>query len=261
MSNYWRDRIQKNQQLIEDKTILSINQQLQKYYVRASERVISDFGATYNKIQNVEEGRKPTPADLYKLDKYWKAQATMQKELEKLGNRQIQELGLSFKNHFYSIYNSIELPFDSNCMFSVDTQIVDQLINSIWVSDGKQWSQRVWDNTNRLQQTLNEELIHIVAAGKTRDELEKMLMSRFDVSYRRAQTLVRTEVAHIQIEASRRRYMNYGIEYVEVLTAQDDHTCPLCRELDGKRFKTSQTPPLPVHPNERCCLIPVLEKI
>lgn len=256
--NYWVNRIQKNQEIIEDKTISAINHQLQKYYVRASKRVIADFEATYQKVlKTMEGGREPTPADLYKLDKYWKAQGVMQKELNELGNKSINTLFSNFVSHYYSIYNSIALPGEP-IFQPVDKDVVIQLVNGIWVADGKQWSQRVWDNTNRLAQTLNDELIHIVATGKKRDDLERLLMERFDVSFRRAQTLVRTEVAHIQIEASRQRYKDYGIEYVEVLTADDGHVCPLCQELDGKRFKVNQIPPLPVHPNERCCLIPVV---
>ena len=74
--NYWAERIAKNQEKIQDKTIKSINIQLQKYYGRAAEKVIRDFETVYNKILNaMEEGKEPTPADLYKLDKYWKAQA------------------------------------------------------------------------------------------------------------------------------------------------------------------------------------------
>ena len=70
--NYWAERIQKNQQKIEGKTLKSINKQLQKYYGRAADKVIRDFESVYNKIlKDVEDGREPTPADLYKLDKYW----------------------------------------------------------------------------------------------------------------------------------------------------------------------------------------------
>lgn len=259
MSDYWIKRIQENQTKIEDKTYSEINAQLQKYYVRASERVISNFGVTYNKIQRkIEEGGNPTPADLYKLDRYWQAQVQMQKELEGLGNKEIKKLGSAFKRHYYDIYNSIVLP-GKPIFTQVNTDVVDQVINGIWVADSKQWSQRVWDNTNRLAQTLNDELIHIVATGQKRDKLEQALMERFDVSYHRAQTLVRTEVAHIQTEAARQRYKDYGIEYVTVLTADDDHVCPLCKELDGKKFKINQMPFLPVHPNERCTLLPVLD--
>ena len=70
--SYWQNRIQKNQQKIEDKTIKQINKQLQKYYGRAIDKVIKDFEIVYLKIMKAkEDGKEPTPADLYKLDKYW----------------------------------------------------------------------------------------------------------------------------------------------------------------------------------------------
>ena len=76
--SYWQDRIQKNQERISDKTIKEINKQLQKYYGRAIDRVIADFQSVLNKVYaQLEEGKEPTPADLYKLDKYWEAQAQM----------------------------------------------------------------------------------------------------------------------------------------------------------------------------------------
>lgn len=256
--NYWAKRIANNQQKIEGKTIKEINKQLQRYYGKASERVIRDFESTYNKLlATVEEGKEPTPADLYKLDKYWQAQAQMRKELQKLGDRQISTLSKAFEVNFFEVYYSIALP-GQPLFNTIEKDAVLQLINGIWVADGKTWSQRVWDNTERLAQTLNDELINIIATGKKDSELKRVLQERFGVSYHRAETLVRTEVAHIQTEAAKQRYTDYGVEYVEVLVDPDDRTCELCKALQGKRWKTTETPPLPVHPNERCCLVPVI---
>ena len=257
--SYWANRIAKNQQKIEGKTIKSINKQLQEYYGRAADKVVKDFEAVYLKILKAQEaGKEITPADLYKLDKYWEAHAQMTKELEKLGNKEIKLLHKAFRENFFEIYYGIALPGDV-AFNTIDNGVVEQLINGIWVADGKTWSQRVWDNTQRLADTLNEELIHVVAAGKKNSDLKKALMERFGVSYHRAETLVRTEVAHIQSEAAKKRYQDYGIEYVEVLVDSDHKTCELCKALEGKRFPTNGTPPLPVHPNERCCLVPVID--
>lgn len=256
--SYWQKRIEKNLLKIEGKTIKEINKQLQRYYGKASERVIRDFESTYNKLlATIEEGKEPTPADLYKLDKYWQAQAQMRKELQKLGDRQISTLSKAFEVNFFEVYYSIALP-GQPLFNTIEKDAVFQLINGIWVADGKTWSQRVWDNTERLAQTLNDELINIIATGKKDSELKRVLQERFGVSYHRAETLVRTEVAHIQTEAAKQRYTDYGVEYVEVLVDPDDRTCELCKALQGKRWKTTETPPLPVHPNERCCLVPVI---
>ena len=257
--NYWAKRTAKNQEKIADKTIKSINYQLQKYYGKAMNKVINDFEAVYNKILNaMEDGKEPTPADLYKLDKYWEAQAQMRRELEKLGNKQVKLLSAAFEANFFEVYYGLALPGDE-AFNRIDRQVVQQLINGIWVADGKQWSQRIWGNNERLAQTLNDEFIHIVTTGKKSTDLKKILQERFNVSYHRAETLVRTEVAHIQTEAAKKRYEDYGIEYVEVLVDEDHKTCELCKALKGKKFKTTATPPLPVHPNERCCLVPVID--
>lgn len=256
--SYWAERMAKNQLKLSDKTVKAINKQLLNYYGRAMERVIRDFESVYNKIlATQEEGKTPTPADLYKLDKYWEAQAQMRRELQKLGDKEKQILSKVFETHFFEIYYSFAIP-GAAAFNTIDTEVVQQLINGVWVADGKQWSQRVWENTERLAQTLNEELIHIVTTGKKDSDLKKVLVERFDVSYHRAQTLVRTEVAHIQTEAAKKRYQDYGIEYVEVLVDADERTCDLCKALIGKRWRTTETPPLPVHPNERCCLVPVV---
>ena len=72
MSNYWQDRFTQGQAALTAKNEKQINKQMQKYYARAAKSVIEDFINTYNHLLNsIEEGRQPTPADLYKLEKYW----------------------------------------------------------------------------------------------------------------------------------------------------------------------------------------------
>lgn len=266
MSNYWYERQLKNQEKISGKTIKDINKQLQKYYGTTSRKIIQDFEATYNKLlTTIESGREPTPADLYKLDKYWQLQAQMRKELEKLGDRQIVLLTKQFELNWFDIYYSIDLPDSTRTFNTIDKGAVQQMINGVWCADGKSWSQRIWDNTERLAQTLNEGLIHIVASGKKTTELKNTLQERFGVSYSRANTLVRTEIAHIQTQAAAQRYKDYGLEKYEIL-GNDDDTCGNsgvdCHELNGKTFYYNEmvvgknAPPF--HPNCKCSIIPVI---
>lgn len=265
--SYWTKRQEKALEAISGKSIKEINKQLQKYYGKAAKQVIADFEATYNKLlATVGDGKEPTPADLYKLDKYWQLQGQMRRELQKLGDKQIVILSKAFETNFFEVYYSINLDNITEAFTTIDTTAVQQLINAVWCADGKSWSQRVWDNTDRLAETLNNELIHIVASGKKNSDLVKILQERFDVSYSRANTLVRTEVAHIQTQAAAQRYKDYGLEKYEIL-GNDDDTCGShgidCHKMDGKKFyynemRVGKNAP-PFHPNCRCAIIPVID--
>lgn len=260
-NNYWQDRIQRSQRKIADKSIKQIELQMRKYYLAASKKVMQDFEAVYEKILNTQAaGKEITPADLYKLDKYWVAQAHMREELLKLGDRQIILLSRQFEHNWFDVYYSTVIPNIKDSAFhNVDKALVKQMINRIWCADGKSWSQRIWTNTEQLMEMLNNELIHCVATGKKTTELKNLLQERFNVSYGRADALVRTEIAHIQTEAAKQRYEDYGIQQVEIWADEDERRCDVCGELHQKKYPIGAAVPIPAHPRCRCCIVPVVD--
>lgn len=256
---YWQDRQAEELNRLSDKTIKQIERQMRKYYASAMQKTIADFEDTYLKILAAQsEGREPTPADLYKLDKYWQSQAQLRRELTMLGDKQTALLSKYFEESFFEIYYSLG-KVGGAAFSTIDTTMVNQLINSIWCADGKSWSKRIWDNNEKLVQTLNDELIHCVATGKKTTELKKILQEQFSVSYNQADTLVRTEIAHIQNQAAIERYKSAGITEVQVWTTPDERRCEVCGELHKKKFAITQTAPVPAHPRCRCNVVPVVD--
>lgn len=272
--DYWKKRMLAAQKEYSDKSIDSINEQLKKYYKKAMTSTINDFEAVYDKVLNtVEEGKPVTTADLYKLDKYYQMQAQLNKRLQKLGDKQCNIMSKEFEAEYNHIYNALSIDKNetaiqamiSDAAFAqIDEKAAEKVAQEIWCSDGKSWSDRVWDNVNDLQQTLNDNLIDCIVAGKKSTELKKSLMDRFSVSYHRAETLTRTEIAHIETQAAAQRYKDYGLTKYEFL-GRDEHDIGCdCKKLNGKVFyysemKTGVNAP-PMHPNCRCCIIPVVDK-
>lgn len=257
--NYWVLRNLKTQEKLTEKNQKEINKQLIKYYGTSMNYVIGQFEKTYNKLLlSIEEGKQPTPADLYKLDAYWQAQAQMRQELRKLGDKQVAALSKQFEIQFFDIYYGIAIPGEDT-FTTIESQAVQQLINHIWCADGKSWSDRIWNNTELLQAELNDGLIDCVLNGRKTSDLKKILMNRFDVSYNRADALVRTEMAHIQTQAAQERYTNYGINEVEVWASKDERRCEVCGNLHRKRYRVGDKMPIPAHPRCRCTIIPVVE--
>lgn len=257
--SYWQDRMASSQTNLTNKSVKQIEKQMKKYYGTAMKKTIADFEATYNKVlAATAEGRQPTPADLYKLDAYWQMQAQMRQELQKLGDKQIAALSKAFEENFFEIYYSIGIP-GMEAFNTIDESMVQQLINHIWVADGKSWSQRIWENNELLAATLNEELVNCVVAGKKTTQLKDILQERFGVSYGRADALVRTELAHIQTQAAQQRYTDYGIQEMEIWADADERRCEVCGKLHQKRYPIGAVPPIPAHPKCRCCIVPVVD--
>lgn len=257
---YWgKDRIATSQAKLTEKSQKQINKQLKKYYSNTMKYVLSDFEATYEKLLNtIEDGKEPTPADLYKLDKYWQMQAQLKDRLQKLGDRQLVAMAKEFELNYFDIYYSIALQ-GKDTFTTLDDAAVEQMINSIWCADGKSWSSRVWTNIEKLTETLNEELISCVASGKTTSDLKKKLMERFSVSYSNADMIARTELAHIQTEAAKKRYEDYGIQKVQIWADKDERRCDVCGKLHEKIYPAGAQVPIPAHPRCRCCIVPVIE--
>ena len=262
-NTYWTERLAETQNNLTDKNIKQIEKQLRKYYSNTMKKIVADFETVYDKLLiDMEEGKQPTTADLYKLDRYWQLQNQLKQELQKLGDKEIELLSKGFVNNFLDIYNSITIE-GKESFNTIDAAAAKQIVNQVWVADGKNFSQRIWDKRDRLLETLNDNLIHCVITGKKTTELKKLLQERFKVSYNSADTIVRTELAHIQTQAAKQRYQDYGLKYYKFLADADERTCSECRHLDGKRFLLSEMTPgvnaPPMHPRDRCCIIPVVE--
>ena len=273
MADYWRNRLLETQRKWTDKDIDIINKIINSYYRTAMINIVKEFEAVYDKVlAQAEEGKQITPADLYKLDKYYQMQAQLQDTLQKLGDRTCSLLAKKFGQEYKHIYSELGVDTEGKkikasksdkAFATIDAQGAKHIANQIWAADGKSWSERVWKNLGDLQRTLNEGLIDCVITGKKTTELKKKLMERFSVSYNRAETLVRTEMAHVETQAALDRYKSSGVEKVRIVVDPDEKTCKECSKWDDKiinitDIQTGTNCP-PFHPNCRCAVAPVVK--
>lgn len=267
---YWAERQENELNKISTKTESEINKQLDKYYSSVMRKVFEDFEATYNKlITTIGSGNPITVADLYKLDRYWKLQARLKQLCEQLGNKEVELLSKKFEEQWDEVYKKSALPSDEAFIVPSESN-AKQMINSVWCADGKTWSQRVWGNVSLLQETLNEQLVHVVVTGRSTRDLRKLLQERFDVSRSQANMLINTEVNHIQTASAAKRYEDAGLKQYMVL-GREEGSCIRgkkggkvdCHNMDGKIFdyadmKVGTNAP-PFHPNCRCRIKPVVD--
>lgn len=75
---YWLIRSTKSQQAYTDLSIEKSRVKMAKEYSSLMKNVIGEFEAIYDKLATLEN--PASPADLYRLDKYWQAQAKLSKK-------------------------------------------------------------------------------------------------------------------------------------------------------------------------------------
>lgn len=258
--SYWKDREAEAQAALTKKNTKEIEKQLLKYYETSVHNLRGQFLATYRHLlSSIEKGREPTPADLYKLSKYWELQGEIQHELKKLGDKEIQLFQKNFLKQWEEIYN-IWAAKDDIHYSGMNQQAAMLMISEIWCADGLSWSDRIWTNTSKLHEALNEGLINCVLTGKSPRQLKEMLQVEFNVSYGRADALVRTELSHIQTKAAEQRYLDMGVQQVQIWADEDERRCDVCGKLHEKVITIGKEKiPIPAHTNCRCCIIPLVK--
>lgn len=142
----------------------------------------------------------------------------------------------------------------------LDSRQVDMVIRKPWAQDGKDFSDRIWTNKEKLVNSLHTELTQSIIRGSDPRQAINNLAKTMNVSRSQAGTLIMTESAAIASAAQKDCFKELGVEEYEVLETLDGSTCDICQEMDGKVFKMSEyevgmTAP-PFHPRCRGCTVP-----
>lgn len=105
---------------------------------------------------------------------------------------------------------------------------------------------------------LKREMLEGFKAGETVNQIARRVRDVTGKSINKAVTIARTETLAAGNAAAKERYSAAGVEMVEWIAAYDDRVCPECEEKHGTVYPIDGSPDLPVHPNCRCTLVPVV---
>ena len=123
---------------------------------------------------------------------------------------------------------------------TLDERRISKVINNPWAVDGKNFSERIWSNRQRLVNELNTELTRNIILGQDPQKAIDAIAKRMNVSKNNAGRLVMTEEAFFSAAAQKDCFDELDVEQFEIVATLDSHTSDLCREMDGKVFPMSQ---------------------
>lgn len=169
-----------------------------------------------------------------------------------------------YKSGYYHTAFEIQKGVGVGWDFStLDDKQIAKVINKPWSADGKNFSQRIWGNRQKLVNELNTELTRNIILGQDPQKAIDAVARKMNTSKSNAGRLVMTEEAFFSSAAQRDCFTELDVEQFEVVATLDSHTSDICQDMDGKHFPMSQwevgTTAPPFHVRCRSTTIPYFD--
>lgn len=187
------------------------------------------------------------PAYSYRISRYEALQQNIDIELKKLANieQQITEIRYvdTIQEGYYHTIFDIQRGTGLGFSFSqIDNKTINLLLNENWI-DKANFSQRIWQNSEKLGEYLRMQLTADSMSGKSINKIAQELSEYMNVGLYNATRLVRTEVNHFANEAEMLSYEELEIEKYRFIATLDNVTCEHCAELDNRIFNVKDRRP------------------
>ena len=282
MSNYWTKRFEEEekQRNISNK---AYTKEIERQYKIAENKIKSDIEKWYIRIADnnqisLADAKKLLTKDELKEFKWTLAEyiqkaksGAWKKELEnasaRIHIRSLEALQLQVKNsietlrnkenemledyliknyedtYYHSLYE-ISKGLNLKTSFApLDKNKINQVIGKPWLSDGKIFSDRIWQDKEQLINTLRTKITQSFITGSTLDEavedISKFVSDKIKNKEYVARRLLETESAAYASKAQIEAFKSIGVEQYEIVATLDLHTSEICQEMDGKVFNIS----------------------
>lgn len=142
----------------------------------------------------------------------------------------------------------------------IDQSQLDKVIMKPWALDGKNFSERIWENKEKLISEVHKELTQNIILGADPQKAIDNIARKMNTSKANAGRLVMTEKAYFSALSQKDCYKELGVEEYKIVATLDSVTSEICQVLDGqhfplKDFQPGTTAP-PFHVNCRSTTAP-----
>ncbi|MFC2422503.1 MAG: minor capsid protein [Fusobacterium polymorphum] len=282
MSNYWTKRFEEEekQRNISNKAYAK---EIEKQYKIAENKIKSDIEKWYIRIAennqiSLADAKKLLTKDELKEFKWTLAEYTQKaksgawkKELENVSARvhiqRLEALQLQVQNsietlrnkenemledyliknyedtYYHSLYEISKGLNLKTSFATLDKNKINQVIEKPWLKDGKNFSDRIWQDKEQLINTLRTKITQSFITGSTLDEaveeISKFVSDKIKNKEYVARRLLETESAAYASKAQIEAFKSIDVEKYEIVATLDLHTSEICQEMDGKVFNIS----------------------
>lgn len=180
------------------------------------------------------------------------------KNLYRLGtdseNGMTKFLSGAYKDNYYkNLFDIGKTIGIKSSVSEVDDKKIRKVLNNSW--SGKNYSQRIWKNTDKLAKLIKNEITDGFHRGVSINKMAKLVQQRMNVGKYEATRLVRTEMNYVQNQATLDSTKDSDMKYYIFLATLDKKTSTVCRAHDRRVYPVDSATPgtnmPPLHPHCR----------
>lgn len=214
---------------------------LNKKEVKSFRNNLSDFtNASKGFITQDLEKELDVASKRVRISRLQAMQLSLKSNVAVLLNKEQQKLFAHLSNQYTSSYYEdlyeLQRITGYEQINKLSPSFVEEVLNTSWANDGKNFSDRIWARKDKLISTLDTNLRQGLITGRSPDKISAEISHELSVSKSNAKRLVQTESAAIHASSRKSMFNQMGVEKYEILATLDTRTTEICRGLDGKIF-------------------------
>lgn len=200
---------------------------------------MDDFADKYPEYADI----LPVRESIYKLNRLEGLQTSVRVQQLEIGavNNQALQMHLE-KQAFRGANAAAEMMGFGLNYYANNPDIVNRFVNVPW-SNGKNFSERIWNNSGKLADYLNTDIAQGIARGDSYDRLVRNVRQKFSrVTRNDAFRLIYTEGTFVQAESTIQPFIEDFDKY-RISTVEDEKVCPICRAASNHVFRIQDRQP------------------
>ncbi len=237
--NTWYQRFATNngvsmaeaRRMLRDRELAELKWDVREYIKRGQENAFT--GQWVKELENASARFHISRLEALKLQ--------TQQSLELMFGNQLDSIDAAMKRIYldgyyhtaYELQKGFRIGWD---IAGLDQRQIEKVICKPWAVDGKNFSERVWGNKEKLIKEVHRELTQDILLGRDPQKAIDNIARKMNASKNNAGRLIMTEEAYFSSAAQKDCFKDLGVEQYEIVATLDSHTSDICREMDGKVF-------------------------
>lgn len=237
--NTWYQRFAANngvsmaeaRRMLRDRELAELKWDVKEYIKRGQENAFT--GQWMRELENASARFHISRLEALKLQ--------TQQSLELMFGNQLDSIDAAMKRIYldgyyhtaYELQKGFRIGWD---IAGLDQRQIEKVIRKPWAVDGKNFSERVWGNKEKLITEVHRELTQDILLGRDPQKAIDNIARKMNASKNNAGRLIMTEEAYFSSAAQKDCFKDLGVEQYEIVATLDSHTSDICRSLDGQVF-------------------------